>query len=108
MELKIRLSSPYLMANSVPRVKFCQPFRSAVCVRICPTSYPTLTPPLVSLSPLPKQMYVFTKDLEQLAADLRTVDDKAAVVQRYEDALAAKSQVRCQIASFLSGRSHES
>jgi len=38
-------------------------------------------------------MYVFTKDLERLAADLESTDDEAAVVRRYEHALVAKGQV---------------
>jgi len=46
-------------------------------------------------------MYVFTKDLKQLRADLRATDDKAAVVQRYEDALVAKGQVGVILVGFL-------
>lgn len=51
----------------------------------------TLTPSLVP--PLPKSLYVFRKDLEQLEVDLGTTDDRAAIIQRYLNTLAAKNDV---------------
>ena len=45
--------------------------------------------------------HVFTKDLDQLAADLKATDDQAAVIQRYKDALAVKREVRCGFQSDL-------
>lgn len=53
-----------------------------------------LTP--LPVPPLPKRFYVFTKDLDQLRADLEATDDKAAVIQRYSDAVVAKSKVFCK------------
>ena len=97
----IKPSSPYLMANSVPRAKFCQLFPSAVSVQSVPRFFANPYPPLVSLSPLPKHMYVFVEDLKRLAADLESTDDKAAVVRRYERALVAKGQVCCDLSSGL-------
>ena len=43
--------------------------------------------------PLPKKMYVFTRDLQRLIADLRTTGDEMAVIQRYGDALVSKYEV---------------
>ena len=40
---------------------------------------------------------MFTKDLKQLTADLEATDDKSAVIQRYKDALAVKSEVRYEL-----------
>ena len=42
-----------------------------------------------------RRVYVFTKDLNQLTADLKAADDKAAVIKRYKDALVVKNKVRC-------------
>ena len=39
---------------------------------------------------------MFTKDLEQLGADLGAADDKAVVVQRYNGEMFVKRQVRCK------------
>ena len=44
---------------------------------------------------------MFTKDLEQLVADLEAGDDKAAVVQRYNGAMFVKRQVRREFWSDL-------
>ena len=60
---------------------------------------PTLTPLLVP--PLPRRLHVFTKDLEELVADLEACDDKAAVVRRYNGALFVKRQVRREVWSDL-------
>ena len=53
------------------------------------------------VSPHPEQVHVFTKDLKQLIADLQATDDKAAMTQRYKDALVAKRQVRREFSSCL-------
>ena len=55
----------------------------------------TFTPWLVA--PLPRQVYVFKKDLERLTADLKATNDEAAVVRRYADALTAKREVRSRL-----------
>ena len=39
---------------------------------------------------------MFTKDLKQFKVDLEAADDKAAVIQRYEKKLVAKTKVRCK------------
>ena len=61
--------------------------------------------PLVLTPPpdpsLPKTVYVFTKDLGRLIADLEVTDDEATVIQRYRDALAAKGEVRCNFRSHF-------
>ena len=44
---------------------------------------------------IPRKHCVLTRDLEQLTTDLETTDDKAALIQRYEDALVAKHEVCC-------------
>ena len=41
-------------------------------------------------------MYVFTKDLKRLIADLRATGDEVAVIQRYGDALVSKCEVCCK------------
>lgn len=41
-------------------------------------------------------MYVFTKDVKQLTADLDAIGDKEAVIQRYRNADIAKGEVRCE------------
>jgi len=51
---------------------------------------------LLSVSSLPKGMYVFTKDIKQLTADLEAADDQEAVILRYSNALVAKNEVRCE------------
>ena len=62
-------------------------------LRYTPNSHLLLVPPF------PKLTYVFTKDLKQLIADLGATDDKLAVVQRYEGALAARFEVSCNFRS---------
>ena len=53
-----------------------------------------LTPLTQSLvPPLSKKMYVFTRDLQRLIADLRATGDEVAVIQRYGDALDSKCEV---------------
>jgi len=59
------------------------------------------SPSQVLPTPFPNGMQVFTKDLEQLVADLEAGDDKAAVVQRYRSALVVKHQVCCKFWSGL-------
>jgi len=57
--------------------------------QFCLTSLTRLLVP-----PHPKRMYVFTRDLKRLIADLRATGDEAAVIQRYGDALVSKCEVR--------------
>ena len=71
-----------LVHNSVPRY--------------IPNAHPSLVPPLPR-----RGLYVFTKGLKKLTADLEAVDDESAVVQRYEDALVAKQEVRYDLLSDL-------
>ena len=52
------------------------------------------THPLIVLS-FHERIYILTKDLKQLMADLEATDDELAVIQRYKDALAAKGEVCC-------------
>ena len=90
MGLKIKLSSPYLVANSLLQVKSCQLSPSEVSTQSILCYIPD--PSLLSVRPR-QQMYVFTKDLKQLTADLEVTGDKAAVVKRYKDALVGKAEV---------------
>ena len=87
------------MADSIPRAKSCKPFPSKVSLRSVPRYIPVLTLSLVP--PLPKQMYVFTQDLERLKADLEVADGEAAVVQRYKDGFAAKVEARRKLDQIL-------
>lgn len=41
-------------------------------------------------------MYVFTRDLKRLMADLRATGDEVAVVERYKDALVSRCEVCCE------------
>jgi hypothetical protein len=53
----------------------------------------------VPVPPSTKKIHVFTKDLERLIADLGATADKAAVIERYSVALAAKNKVRYELES---------
>ena len=58
-------------------------------------------------------MYVFKKDLERLTGDLKAMNDEAAVIQRYTNALTMRREVRCEfspdfgfvVLTLLEGRS---
>ena len=53
-----------------------------------------LTPTPLLVRPLSKRLlYVFTKGLRQLVADLESTDDQPVVIQQYKDALVAKGKV---------------
>jgi len=44
-------------------------------------------------------MYVFTRDLERLIADLRATGDEVAVIRRYKDALVSRCEVCWELRS---------
>lgn len=52
---------------------------------------------MLLVPPFTKKIHVFTKDLERLIADLEATADKAAVIERYSVALAAKNKVRYEL-----------
>ena len=95
MGSKTKPPSLYLMANSIPQAKFYRLFRS----KVSPDRSHVISPMLMVsiVPPLPKRMHVFTHDLKRLTADLEVADDRATVVQRYNDEFAAKVEVRCKL-----------
>jgi len=93
------LSSPCLVTISFLRAKYCQPFPPKVSAKSVSCHILDVHPLLVL--PLPNQIHMFTKDLNQLAADLEASDDQAAVVQRYKDEFAVKVKVRCGFCRIL-------
>jgi len=62
---------------------------------LCPNQVRIVFLTLIRLlvPPLSKRLYVFTKDLKRLKADLMATEDEAAVIQRYKDALVMRSEV---------------
>jgi len=100
--LRIKLSSVYPVSNSIPQAKFCQFLYQKLVPKPGPHRIPGTHP--ITSSATFERLYVFTKDLNQLKADLMRTDDEAAVNQRYKGVLFAKSEVHHEFSSVFGFR----
>ena len=83
-----------LLANVLPKF-----YINSQCLSYFHVASGTLI--FLLVPPLPKRIYIFTKNLDQFAADLESTDDQATVIQSYRDALEEKTEVCCGFLSDL-------
>ena len=95
MVFENKLSPPHLAKNSISQERPCQLFGSNVSAKVdlFHVIFPILIP--LSVPSFDSMLHVFTKDMKRLIADLESADDGAAVVRRYEGALAVRLEVGC-------------